>query len=397
MTWNMSLRVSHFTPRRSARFPRSADARPDSRHRSDRGLPSATQVERLYHLLQWSSTARAPDKSPTSLRRAERRNGVSRGDRSVSGGGTAVGSSMVLVKRGLPTAISTWSDRVRMRTVELTEVAVPTATRVHLRVAWLCGAVLFLEAYYVASVGNAVPSLVDAWNLHPAMFTQALTAGNAGLLLGLLGAGLLSDRLRRRPLLICCVLQFGVFSLLRALAHSPLQLEILRLLTGLGLGGGELLAIVTAADFAPRHSQARLVILIQAAVPMGQVFGGLPASQLVRAFGWPAILVAGGVLPIAVAPLLVLLPNAAAERRGRDESRQNPVAARLAGPFITAPLVDNWELSVCCVARWRSAQPRSIRLRHRPGRTVRFAIQASPEEIAEDNALFARRRLRCRR
>ncbi len=68
-----------------------------------------------------------------------------------------------------------------MRSGELTEVAVPPAKGVHLRVAWLCGAVLFLEAYDIASVGNAVPSLVDAWKLQPAMFTQALTAGNVGL------------------------------------------------------------------------------------------------------------------------------------------------------------------------------------------------------------------------
>jgi MFS family permease len=82
---------------------------------------------------------------------------------------------------------------------------------VHLRVAWLCGAVLFLEAYDVASVGNALPSLVDAWKLRPAIFTQALTAGNVGLLLGSLGAGLLGDRLRRRPLIICCVLELAFF------------------------------------------------------------------------------------------------------------------------------------------------------------------------------------------
>jgi MFS transporter, AAHS family, 4-hydroxybenzoate transporter len=113
--------------------------------------------------------------------------------------------------------------------------------------------------------------------------------------------------------------------LLSALVHSPLQLEILRILTGLGLGSAALLAIAIAADFAPRHSQGRFVILINAGVAMGIVLGGLLASQLVRAFGWPAIFVAGGVLPIAVAPLLVLLPEAAAARR--EESRQNPVAA----------------------------------------------------------------------
>ena len=210
-----------------------------------------------------------------------------------------------------------------MRSGELTEVAVPPARGVHLRVAWLCGAVLFLEAYDIASVGNAVPSLVDAWKLQPAMFTQALTAGNVGLVLGLLGTGLLGDRLRRRPLIICSVLEFGVFSLLSALVHSPLQLVILRLLTGLGLGSALALAIVIAADFAPRHAQGRFVILIQACGSMGFVFGGLLASELVRSFGWPAIFVVGGALPIALAPLLALLPNSERSK----ESRQNPVAA----------------------------------------------------------------------
>jgi len=233
-----------------------------------------------------------------------------------------------------------------MRSGELTEIAVPPARRVHLRVAWLCGAVLFLEAYDIASVGNAVPSLVDAWKLQPAMFTQALTAGNVGLLLGLLGTGLLGDRLRRRPLIICSVLEFGVFSLLSASVHSPRQLEILRLLTGLGLGSAALLAIVTAADFAPRHSQGRFVILIQACVPIGQVFGGLLASQLVRAFDWPAIFVAGGIFPIAVAPLLVLLPNAAAKRR--DESRQNPLAALFRDGLAPTTLL-LWSMSLLCM------------------------------------------------
>jgi MFS family permease len=142
-----------------------------------------------------------------------------------------------------------------MRSGELTEVVGPPAKGVHLRVAWLCGAVLFLEAYDIGSVGNAVPSLVDAWKLHPAMFTRALTAGNVGMLLGSLGVGLLGDRLRRRPLIICCVLEFGFFLLLSALVHSPLQLAILRFLTGLGLGIAMPLVIAIAADSAPRHAQ----------------------------------------------------------------------------------------------------------------------------------------------
>ena len=41
-----------------------------------------------------------------------------------------------------------------------TMTGVAPAERLHLRVAWLCGAVLFLEGYDSAAAGYAVPSLV---------------------------------------------------------------------------------------------------------------------------------------------------------------------------------------------------------------------------------------------
>lgn len=69
----------------------------------------------------------------------------------------------------------------------------------HLRVAWLCGVVLFFEGYDIAAVGYAIPSLADAWRVAPSVFTQALTAGNVGLLLGSLGGGVLRRRRRVPP------------------------------------------------------------------------------------------------------------------------------------------------------------------------------------------------------
>jgi AAHS family 4-hydroxybenzoate transporter-like MFS transporter len=193
-----------------------------------------------------------------------------------------------------------------MRAKALAAAAEHGVERLYLRVAWLCGVVLFLEGYDIAAVGYAIPSLVDAWQVAPSVFTQALTAGNVGLLLGSVCAGLLGDRLRRKSILIGCVAVFGVFSLLAALAGSPLQLAGLRFLTGLGLGGGIPLAIALASDFAPPMAQGRLLILMSAGVPIGFTIGGLLSSQLVSFFGWPAIFVVGGVLPLAMVPLLAL-------------------------------------------------------------------------------------------
>jgi AAHS family 4-hydroxybenzoate transporter-like MFS transporter len=209
-----------------------------------------------------------------------------------------------------------------------------------LLVAVLCGVVLLLEGYDIAAIGYAVPSIADAWRLAPSGFTPALTAGNVGLLLGSIGVGLLGDRLGRKPVLISCVAVFGAFSLLSAFAHSLFQLSALRLLTGLGLGGGIPLAIALTSDFARPMRQGRLVILMSAGVPIGFTLGGLLASRLVQVFSWPAIFVVGGVLPFAMIPVLALwLPESVILRASTD--RRNPVVALFAG-----------KLALCTALLW---------------------------------------------
>lgn len=213
-----------------------------------------------------------------------------------------------------------------MQSKAWTVAAEHTVERFHLRIAWLCGVVLFLEGYDIAAVGYAIPSLVDVWRVTASGFTQVLTAGNIGLLLGSLGAGLLGDQLGRKPMLLGCVAAFGVFSLVSAFAGSPVEMAGLRFLTGLGLGGGIPLAIALASDFAPAMGQGRLVMLMSVGVPIGFTIGGLLASQLVRVFGWPAIFAVGGVLPLAMVPVLALwLPESAALRAATR--RHHPVAA----------------------------------------------------------------------
>jgi AAHS family 4-hydroxybenzoate transporter-like MFS transporter len=174
---------------------------------------------------------------------------------------------------------------------------------------------LFLEGYDIAAVGYVIPSLVDAWKIEPSGFTQVLVVGNVGLIIGSLSAGLLGDRVGRKPVLIGCVVAFGVFSLFSAFVGSPAQLEGQRFLTGLGLGGGLPLAVALASDLAPRRTRARLVILMSTGIPIGFVAGGLLASWLIRLHGWPAIFIAGGVLPLAISPLLAIwLPESTALR-----------------------------------------------------------------------------------
>ena len=178
------------------------------------------------------------------------------------------------------------------------------------RVAWLCALALLFEGYDIAALGYAVPSLVDAWKVQPSVFTQVLTAGNVGLMLGSLVAGWLGDRLGRKPVLTGCIFLFGAFSLMSASAGSPSSLSAMRFLTGLGLGGGLPTILALASDVAPPTSPERFVILVNVGVPIGFSAGGLLATWLVRGYGWPAIFLVCGTLPLCLLPLLeIWLPE----------------------------------------------------------------------------------------
>jgi AAHS family 4-hydroxybenzoate transporter-like MFS transporter len=202
-----------------------------------------------------------------------------------------------------------------------------SASSARLRVACLCAAVLLAEGYDIAAVGYAVPALVDAWRVPPAALTPALAAGNIGLLLGSLVAGLLGDRVGRKPVMIACVSAFGLFSLASALVASPAQLAAARVLTGLGLGGGIPLAIALAADFAPAIAKARFVLLASLGIPIGFALAGFLSGRLIGAFGWPAVFVAGGAAPLLLAPLLALrLPESVALRATAAPARGRVMA-----------------------------------------------------------------------
>jgi AAHS family 4-hydroxybenzoate transporter-like MFS transporter len=200
------------------------------------------------------------------------------------------------------------------------------------------------KVYDIASVGYAVPSLVEVWKVHPQAFTPVLTAGNVGLLLGSLFAGLLGDRLGRKPVLIGCAVVFGLFSLISALAASPLYLAALRFPTGLGLGGGIPLAVALAADFAPAGTRGGLVILTCLGVGTGFTLGGLLASRLVGLFGWPAIFVTGGLLPLAIVPALWLwLPESPVLR---EETHQRHLVSALFQRGLASTTMLLWAINL---------------------------------------------------
>jgi AAHS family 4-hydroxybenzoate transporter-like MFS transporter len=74
----------------------------------------------------------------------------------------------------------------------------------------------------------------------------------------------------------------------------------------MGLGGAMPNAITLTSEFCPEKRRSFLTTLMFCGFTLGSAFGGLAAAQLVAGYGWQSVLLLGGILPLALAPVLWL-------------------------------------------------------------------------------------------
>jgi len=163
-----------------------------------------------------------------------------------------------------------------------------------------------LDGYDLSAIGLAVPSLVKAWGLQPAAFTQAFVWSSIGIMVGALSAGPLGDRVGRKPLLLASLTIFGLASLLSAFAGSLFVLSVLRFFTGMGIGGAFPGAATLTGDYAPHRLRATMIMVTFTGAPIGGFLCGQLAGFLLPRFGWPSVFLVGGVVPLLMVVALAL-------------------------------------------------------------------------------------------
>ena len=134
----------------------------------------------------------------------------------------------------------------------------------------------------------------------------ALGWGPFGMMIGGLVGGVLGDRLGRRTALLGSVLTFAVLTF--AIAYVPAgnvgMLGLLRFLAGVGLGGAMPNAATLASEYVPRKQRPFAVTMTIICIPLGGVVAAEMAARIIPDYGWRALFLAGGVLPIVLAVVL---------------------------------------------------------------------------------------------
>ena len=167
---------------------------------------------------------------------------------------------------------------------------------------------------------NAIPTLITEWERPRGDFIGALSYGPFGMMIGGLVGGYLGDRFGRRTALLGSVVTFAVLTFAIAFANTIEMLSLLRFLAGVGLGGAMPNAATLASEYVPRKQRPFAVTLTIVCIPLGGVLAGYLAAGIIPTYGWRALFIAGGVLPVVLAIVLwKVLPESPRYMAGRRE------------------------------------------------------------------------------
>jgi MFS transporter, AAHS family, 4-hydroxybenzoate transporter len=174
----------------------------------------------------------------------------------------------------------------------------------------LCALVAACDGFDTQAIAFVAPAIAKLWGVPPPQFGAVFSAGLVGLALGAFLFGSLADRVGRKSVILFCVALFGVASILTTRSSTMVELGIWRLITGLGLGGVLPNLIATTNEIGSARHNNTLVMLMFCGFPLGATIGGLASAPLIATYGWHSVFIVGGVLPLALLPLLyVFLPK----------------------------------------------------------------------------------------
>ena len=173
------------------------------------------------------------------------------------------------------------------------------------------------------SLGIALPSIIMDWGVGKAALAPVHAANLAGVAFGSILGGLLGDRIGRRWALIGAILLFGSMTSAGALAQDTTQLMIVRFIDGLGIGAAIPNGAALISEFTPQRRRGWAIAVGMVFIPIGGVAAGALGASLLEVMGWRAMLLAAGILPLALgAVFLFTLPESPAFllRAGKEEA-----------------------------------------------------------------------------
>ncbi len=178
-------------------------------------------------------------------------------------------------------------------------------------------------------LGAAIPAMMREWSLTRPAFASVLAAALFGMMIGGFLGGYIGDRFGRRVALLGSVISFGTLTVALSFANDVTTLTVLRFFAGLGLGGAMPNAAALASEYVPLRRRPFAVTLTIVCIPLGGTLAGFTGASILPAYGWRALFLVGGIIPLVLAALLWKVLPESPRYLARDRSRWPELRALL--------------------------------------------------------------------
>jgi AAHS family 4-hydroxybenzoate transporter-like MFS transporter len=142
------------------------------------------------------------------------------------------------------------------------------------------------DGYDMAGLASAAPELSRTWHMGAKAFGPALSASLFGILFGAPLLGFAGDRFGRKTVMITGCIIYSLGTLATVWATNLDQVVVLRVLTGIGLGGLMPNAIALNSELAPKRLRATLIVLMFTGITTGAAIPGAIQAWLIPQHGW---------------------------------------------------------------------------------------------------------------
>ncbi len=186
-------------------------------------------------------------------------------------------------------------------------------------ISWFC------EAIDLGGMSFLMPVIVKEFQLTPVLGGYLGSVSFAGMLIGSLLAGTLSDMMGRKKMVIASMMIWGTAGFVLSRQSTIAGLFVCRFVLGIGLGAQIPVAMAYLSEIIPSAARGKYMTLYQMLVPCGIAFAGLLTMIVLPRYGWQGCFIAEALPALAFLIIWKTCPESALwlESKGRYEEADN--------------------------------------------------------------------------
>ncbi|HEY8891008.1 MAG TPA: MFS transporter [Clostridium sp.] len=153
----------------------------------------------------------------------------------------------------------------------------------------ICLLAVIFDGYDMNVYGTTLPLIMKELALNPTQTGFLASTALAGMILGAIIFGSLSDKIGRKKVLMIGMGIYAVFTGMCGFVHDVNAFAVLRFIAGMGMASISPVTASLVSEYSPKAIRGILITLLITSIQLGQIIATLSGVLLIGSIGWRAI------------------------------------------------------------------------------------------------------------